>query len=101
MIKGIKMKKLIVLAILLFTTPALADYTMELKNSTGTVLKTYTITDNQVAHLQKAAAATGKSVVNQIKEAILDTINHARVANKKRWLSVPTNDDYIDEQSRQ
>ena len=93
------MKKLTILAVLLFATPAFADYTIDLKNESGTVIRTYTVTTNQVAHLQKFATVTGKSVIDQVKEAVLDIITHAKFANKARWQEA--NDSYVDEQSRQ
>jgi len=95
------MKKVILIISVFFmfsVAPALADYTIELKNEGGSVLKTYTITTSQVQHLQKAATLSGKSVINQIKEAILDVITQAKASNKARWRA--DNDAYIDEQSK-
>lgn len=93
------MKKLIVILVLFFAVPAFADYTIELKNESGVTLKTYPVTAAQVQHLQKTAALTGKSVINQIKEAISYVIRDAKALNKARWLE--DNNAYIEEQARQ
>jgi hypothetical protein len=95
------MKKLIVFVsvLLMFSvTSAFADYTIDLKDENNDIVKTYTVTTEQVQHLQKVASVTGKSVINQIKEAILDIVSQARVSNKARWQA--DNDAYIDGQSR-
>lgn len=93
------MKKLIVLIIIFFATPAFADYTIDLKNGSGTVLKTYTITVNQVAHMQKVAARTGVSVIKQFEGAVLSIIKSAEATNAAFWKR--DNATYIEEQSRQ
>lgn len=93
------MKKIIMLMVLLFASPAFADYTVELKNEVGAVIKTYNITTNQVAHLQKTSTLTGVSVLDQFEGAIISLIQQSKAYNKAMWKR--TNDAYIDEQSRQ
>lgn len=93
------MKKLIVIFILFTATPAFADYIMTLKHSGGAVLKNYSITTNQVSHLQKQSTATGKSVLTYFKEAIRDLIVNAKAYNKYIWER--DNEAYIEERSRQ
>ena len=94
------MKALLIIAILLFTAvPVLADYTIDLKNESGTVLKTYNITTNQVAHLQKKAARTGKSVIKQFETVIIQLIYYAKAENTEIWAR--DNKAYIEEQARQ
>jgi len=92
------MKKLILLLILFFTTPAFADYTIDLKNGSGVVIKTYTVTSNQVSHLQKKATRTGESVIKQFESAIASIIRYAKAENAKVWRDA--NGAYIEEQSR-
>lgn len=58
------MNKLIILLILLFAMPASADYTIDLKNESGVVLKIYPITSAQVLHLKKVQIRTNKTVLN-------------------------------------
>ena len=94
------MKALLIIAILLFTAvPVLADYTIDLKNESGTVLKTYNITTNQVAHLQKRATRTGKSVIKQFESAIVGIIRYAKAENSE--MLAQDNKAYIEEQARQ
>lgn len=93
------MKKLIIALILLVATPAFADYTIELKNDVGGVIKTYTITTNQVAHIQKVATRTGISVINQFESAVLGLVKGAEATNAAMWKR--ENAVYIEEQSRQ
>lgn len=93
------MKKILILVILLFAAPALADYTLDLKNESGTVIKTYTITANQVAHLQKAATSEGTSVLDQFENAIIKLIRRAKGYNMAVWQQA--NEAYMEEQSRQ
>ncbi len=93
------MKKILILIILLAATPAFADYTVELKNGSGTLLKSYNITTNQVAHLQKKASRDEVSVIKQLENAIISLIFNATRENKMYWHR--DNDIYIEEQSRQ
>ena len=91
----------IMLAVMVMSmaTWAQADYTVELKNDVGAVIKTYTVTTNQVAHLQKKATRDGVSVIEQFENAIKDLIFSAQAENKVHWRRA--NDAYIEEQSRQ
>ena len=95
------MKKiLLIVAIVLFMgTTAHADYTLVLKNEGGTVIKSYLITTNQVAHLQKTASRTGVSILDQFESAIANLIITAKAVNKSFWQQ--ENDAYVEEQSRQ
>lgn len=78
-----RIKGIIVLLILLVATPVFADYTVDIKNESGDVIKTYIVTTAQVEHLQKVAGRPGgKSVLNQFKEAILDLISNAERTNE-------------------
>lgn len=71
----------VVLFLMFSATSALADYTVELKNESGAVLKTYIVTSAQVLHLKKVHERTLKTVLNQFKEAILDLISEAEESN--------------------
>ena len=93
------MKKIIILLILFVASPAFADYTIELKNESDTIIRTYTITTNQVLHLQKAAAVTNTNVIDQFENAIYNLIVMAKSINKSMWLN--NNGAYVEEQSRQ
>ena len=93
------MKRIIILTILLIATPAFADYTLDLKNGSGTVVKTYTITANQIAHLQKKATRTGVSVLDQFESVIARLIKRVKNENISAWHT--DNEAYIEEQSRQ
>jgi len=78
------MKKIIIVAVLFLIVSvgtAFADYTIELKNESGVVLKTYTVTSAQVLHLKKVHERTLKTVLNQFEEAILDLIREAEESN--------------------
>ena len=76
-----------------------ADYTVELKNESGTTIKSYNITTNQVAHLQKKASRDGVSVIKQFENALTSLIFNAKIENKMYWQR--ENAIYIEEQSRQ
>ena len=95
------MKKIMVMVmiVLFMVAPAFADYTIELKNEGGSVLKIYTIPNTQVAHLQKAATNTGTSVLDQLEKAIMQLIRRATEYNLSAWRR--DNEAYIEEQSRQ
>ena len=86
-------------AVLLMAGTAHADYSIVLKNEGGTTLKTYVITTNQVAHLQKRTTRTGVTVLQQFESAIARLINRARSGNEASWLT--DNEAYIEEQSRE
>ena len=87
------------IAIMSITGTAQADYTVELKNESGTIIKSYNITTNQVAHLQKKASRDNVSVITQFENAITSLIFNAKIENKMHWQR--ENDIYIEEQSRQ
>lgn len=89
---------ILAIAVMYTASSAHADYTVELKNETGSVIKMYTITTNQVAHLQKTAALTDTSVLNQFENAITNLIQNAKLYNKAMWQR--SNEAYIEEQSR-
>ena len=72
---------------------------IDLKNDSGTVIRTYTITTNQVLHLQKAATTTNTNVIDQFENAISNLIVMAKSINKSMWLG--DNGAYVEEQSRQ
>lgn len=93
------MKKLIVLLVLLFATPAFADYTLDLKNDGGTIIKTYTITANQVTHLQKVATRNSVTILTLFENTIKGLVSSAKSENAITWLRA--NEAYIEEQSRQ
>lgn len=96
----IKILGLIIAMVVMFTASAArADFTIELKNESDVVLKTYTITYNQVAHLQKKATRTGISVITQFEDAIKNLILNAKSANAVTWRR--NNEAFIEEQSRQ
>ena len=92
------MKKIIVFAILLLATPAFADYTLDLKNEGGTVIKTYTITTNQVTHLQKVADRDGISVLTLFEDSLRSLVVGATLTNMRVWRRA--NEAYVEEQSR-
>ena len=91
----------IVLSVAIFLTAgtAHADYSIVLKNEGGSTLKTYIITTNQVAHLQKKATRTEITVLQQFEIAITRLVQQARRSNESSW--VMDNESYIEEQSRQ
>ena len=94
------MKKIFIVTLLLLLTSgsaSAADYSIEFKKD-GVILNTQSITPAQIQHLQKDAEG-GKSVINQIKEAILDLIAEVTANNKAKWEA--DNAAYIEEQSRQ
>ncbi|MCK5605740.1 hypothetical protein KAR91_27845 [Candidatus Pacearchaeota archaeon] len=98
--KTIKILGFLLAAAFMFTTgSAYADYTVELKNESGTIIKSYNITTNQVAHLQKKASRDEVSVIKQFENAIISLIFNAKIENKMHWQR--DNDIYIEEQSRQ
>lgn len=98
--KMIKMLGIVLaIAVMSIVTQAHADYTVELKNDVGAVLKSYIVTTNQVAHLQKKANRDGASTIKQFENAIKNLIFSAQAENKVHWRRA--NDDYIKEQSRQ
>ena len=98
--KTIKILGLIlVIAFMFMAGTAYADYTVELKNESGTIIKSYTITTNQVAHLQKKASRDEVSVIKQFENAIMGLVFNAKIENKMYWQR--DNDTYIEEQSRQ
>ena len=98
--KMIKMLGMILaIAVMFMATSAHADYTLDLKNSGGTVIKTYTITTNQVAHIQKAADAAGVSILTHFENALKGLINNSTMYNKAIWIR--NNEASIEEQSRQ
>lgn len=90
---------ILVIAFMCMAGTAHADYTVELKNDVGTVIKSYTITTNQVAHLQKKASRDEVSVIKQFENAITGLVSNAKIENKIHWQR--DNDIYIEEQSRQ
>ena len=91
----------IVLAVAVMFTGGVAhaDFTLELKNEGGTVIKSYNITTNQVAHLQKKGARSGVSVIKQFENAIVHLISNAKIENRVYWQR--ENSIFIEEQSRQ
>lgn len=92
--------KTILLVIIFFlgsTQIGMADYTIEIKNESGTVISSKTVTSDQVKHLQKASARTGKSVINYFWESIADLLSDVEHENKSAWTR--NNDVYINEQS--
>ena len=95
------MKKLLIVMILVLftTTPALADYTIELKNESDVVIKTYTVTTDQVTHLQKVATRNGTTVIVLLENTIKNLILSAKINNMSEWRK--DNEAYIEEQSRQ
>ena len=93
------MRVILVIAILFITAPVYADYTIVLKDDSNVVIKTYTITNNQVLHLQKAASLTGDSILKQFEYAITNLIRNAKSLNTAKWRR--DNEAYIEEQSRQ
>lgn len=78
-------KILILIMLLLFAVPSFADYTVDIKNESGTVIKTYSVTTAQVEHLQKVETRTSKTVLNQFKEAFLDLISKAEESNEAAY----------------
>ena len=86
------------IAVMSMAVTAHADYAVELKNESGTILKSYTITTNQVAHLQKKASRDEVSVIKQFENAIISLIFNAKIENKMYWQR--DNEVYIEEQSR-
>lgn len=98
--KMIKMLGVVLsVAVLLMVGTAHADYSIVLKNEGGSTLKTYTITTNQVAHLQKKAARTGIPILQQFEIAIARLVLGARRSNESAWIM--DNEADIEEQSRQ
>ena len=87
------------MAVMLMAATAHADYTVELKNESGTVIKSYNITTNQVDHLQKKASRDNVSIIKQFENAIIGLIFNAKAENKIYWQRA--NESYIEEQSRQ
>lgn len=87
------------IAVMSMATQAHADFTVELKNDVGTVIKTYTVTTNEVAHLQKRAARDGVSVITQFGKGLENLISSAQAENRAYWLR--ENAATIEEQSRQ
>lgn len=86
-------------AVMFMATQVHADYTLDLKNSEDTVIKTYTITTNQIAHIQKAADASNVSIIKYFEESLQSLVINSILLNKARWGRA--NDAYIEEQSRQ
>ena len=98
--KMIKMLGVVLsVAILLMAGTAYADYSIVLKNEGGATLKTYIITTNQVAHLQKKATRTGITVLQQFETAVARIVQQARRSNESSWIM--DNEASIEEQSRQ
>ena len=95
------MKKIMmVLAMVLFMAgTALADYTVDLKNESGVVIRTYIITTNQIAHLQKKATRDNTTVIKLFEGTISDLIMSAKATNAAMWRRA--NEAYIEAQSRQ
>ena len=90
---------LLSIAVMSMAVTVHADYTVELKNESGTIIKSYNITTNQVAHLQKKASRDNVSVIKQFENAITGLVFNAKIENKMYWQRY--NDAYIEEQSRQ
>lgn len=87
------------IAVMFIARPAFADYTLDLKNSGGTVIKTYTITTNQVAHIQKAADNKGITILKHFEGALNSLVESSTVSNKINWIR--NNNTFVEEQSRQ
>lgn len=97
--KMLKIVGLLLVIAVFMPRPAFADYTLDLKNDAGTVIKTYTITTNQVAHLQKHATNRNITILSLFETAIRRLITSAKVDTKSSWIM--NNESYIEEQSRQ
>ena len=90
---------MLAIVVMFMANQVYADYTLDLKNDSGTVVKTYTITANQVAHIQKAADANGVTLLTHFEDAIKKLIRNSTALNKSIWSQA--NEAYIEEQSRQ
>ena len=98
--KRIKILGVILSVAIMFTSSIVyADYTVEIKNEGGDMVKAYIITTNQVAHMQKKANRDGESILKQFEYAIISLIRIAKAENAAYWRRA--NETYIEEQSRQ
>jgi len=94
------MKKIVMVVGFWFimTGIAFADYTVELKNEVGTVIKTYTVTTSQVQHLQKYASNNSTTVLSMFEDIMSTWIQNTTLINKAIWIR--NNDTYIEGQAK-
>ena len=98
--KILKILGVVLSVAIMFTSSIVhADYTVEIKNEEDVAVKIYTITTNQVAHMQKKANREGESILKQFEYAIISLIRIAKAENAAYWRHA--NEIYIEEQSRQ
>ena len=86
---------------LLMSATVYADYTIEIKNESNVVIKTYIITTTQVQHMQKLANTEGPSVLKQFETALNNIVTRAIVINKANLRKTQAHQDYEEEQARQ
>ena len=94
------MKKIIlsIIFMIVMTTQAHADYYIDLRNESGTVLHTYTVTTAEVEHMQKNADVQKRNLILKFGDMIRNFVYIESETNKERWRE--NNAAFVDAEAR-
>lgn len=80
--------KLILISVILLslnTSVVFAGYTVEIKNDSDIVVKSFSVTTAQVQHIQKYSVKIKSDALTQFKKAVLLLINRAEQSNLDQY----------------